>query len=313
MSSTPVEPVFSVVIPVYNRANTILATLESVKFQTFSDFECLVIDDGSNDGQKLREVIRSLNDDRFIYLRQDNAGGGAARATGIKNATGSYLALLDSDDLFELEKLEHVYRAILQKPNVDVWSHFAKMIRGGGVSIIRPTRIPDASTSIADLMFRQREFLQTSTIVVRMSYAKIVSFDPRLQKAQDVDFMIRLERIGATRGFIPEVLSIWNDVDTGVRVGAPRRPSSVQMWYQEQKSHFPRITRYAFEGSYLAYEISRESPFRAAFLIARSTLSSAIGPKLGLACLLRCFMPSGVYRTFMDFVVKRNLLSGRQQ
>ena len=92
------QPFFSVVIPVFNRAGILGAALASVLTQTEQDFEIVVADDGSKDDPKA--VIDRLGDPRIRYVRQENRGGGAARNLGIDNARGRFFAFLDSDDVF---------------------------------------------------------------------------------------------------------------------------------------------------------------------------------------------------------------------
>lgn len=296
---------FSIIVPVYNRAKTIGDTLETVIRQEFQDFECLIIDDGSVDGDSLQHVIKSLNDPRFVLIRQDNAGGGAARNRGILSARRNWLAFLDSDDGFLPEKLLTVSKHIKSSPSVDVWSHLALVDRGNSNKMIRPTRLPNPNESVLDMMFRHREFMQTSTLVVRADIAKRVLFDPTLRKAQDVDFMVRLERAGANLRCLPEVLSVWNDKPAENRVGSPRRPADVLRWYNAQRPHFSRDIRWAFEATYLAYEIAPQAPLRAAYAIVRASICGVIAWKLGLACLLRAFLSQPVYRRLIDrFVVR---------
>lgn len=295
---------FSIVIPVYNRAATILPTLESVRDQQHKRFTCIIVDDGSHDGEALHTLVEQLGDPRFRYLRQANGGGGAARSTGIMASDGDFVALLDSDDAFLPDKLSIVAREIVAAPEVDVWTHLASMERGGGVSIIRPTRLPRAGESVADMMFRDREFMQTSTLVIRTKLAQAVRFDPRLRKAQDVDFMIRLERAGARIRCIPRVLSLWNDAPADNRIGAPRRPENVLMWYAEQKPHFPRRTRHAFEATYLAYEVAEQSPLKAAGYIARALFTGAIGAKVAAVTTMRAFIDQSTYRQVIDALLR---------
>jgi glycosyltransferase involved in cell wall biosynthesis len=90
-------PTFSVIIPTYNRLSPLQATLESVWRQTFTDYEVIVVDDGSSD-----DTPRYLSalEDRITVLRQTNAGPGVARNNGAATARGAYLAFLDSDDLW---------------------------------------------------------------------------------------------------------------------------------------------------------------------------------------------------------------------
>ena len=80
------SPVFSIVIPTYNRAHLISKTIESVLHQSFEDFEVLVIDDGSSDNTE--EVVSSYSDRRLHYLRKENGERGAARNFGFARSKG---------------------------------------------------------------------------------------------------------------------------------------------------------------------------------------------------------------------------------
>lgn len=90
-------PLFSVIIPVYNRARLITATLESVLAQTFTAYEVIVIDDGSTDATP---AVLARYADRVRVLTQANRGAGAARNLGLRHARGDYAVFLDSDDLW---------------------------------------------------------------------------------------------------------------------------------------------------------------------------------------------------------------------
>src|SRR5687767_9278561 len=91
------SPVFSIVIPTYNRAHLIKKTIESVLAQDFADFELLVVDDGSKDDTE--SVVSSFTDKRVHYFKKQNGERGAARNFGAARAKGSYLNFFDSDDL----------------------------------------------------------------------------------------------------------------------------------------------------------------------------------------------------------------------
>lgn len=98
------SPFFSIIIPTYNRAEFIGKTLESVLSQTYTDFEVIIVDDGSTDGTQ--EIVESLKDERIRYIYQENGERGKARNTGMAIANGNYLTFLDSDDLLYLHHLE---------------------------------------------------------------------------------------------------------------------------------------------------------------------------------------------------------------
>ena len=87
----------SVIIPTYNRATTIIKSINSVLNQTYSNFEIVVVDDNSDDNTK--DIIKQIQDDRIIYIKnKKNLGAASARNIGIKNATGELIAFQDSDD-----------------------------------------------------------------------------------------------------------------------------------------------------------------------------------------------------------------------
>ena len=103
MESINNEPKVSVIIPTYNRAERVCKAVESVLAQKFTDFECLVVDDGSTDDTA--ERLAEFNDSRLKILRQENKGVSAARNFGIAASLGDFIALLDSDDEWVPEKL----------------------------------------------------------------------------------------------------------------------------------------------------------------------------------------------------------------
>lgn len=88
----------TVVIPLYNKANHIQATIDSVLNQTFQNFEIIVVDDGSSDGGG--NIVRQFQDPRITLIQQNNSGVSKARNTGIQHATGDLIAFLDGDDLW---------------------------------------------------------------------------------------------------------------------------------------------------------------------------------------------------------------------
>lgn len=90
------KPLVSVVVPLYNKASYVTRALESIAAQTISDFETIVVDDGSTDGSG--DVVAGVSDSRFRLIRQTNAGPGAARNRGLREAQAPYVAFLDADD-----------------------------------------------------------------------------------------------------------------------------------------------------------------------------------------------------------------------
>lgn len=101
---------FSIVIPTYNRAHFLSTAIKSVLNQRYTDWELIVVDDGSTDNTK--EVVMRYNDKRIKYIYQENAERSVARNNGIKQAKGEYICFLDSDDYYLPEKLSNFKKAI---------------------------------------------------------------------------------------------------------------------------------------------------------------------------------------------------------
>lgn len=108
----------SVIIPVYQVEKYIAATVKTVLAQTYTNFELIIVDDGSTD--KSREICEQFTDPRIKIICQENRGVAAARNTGIRNAQGEYLALLDADDLWLPEKLAKHVEHLETSPSVGV-------------------------------------------------------------------------------------------------------------------------------------------------------------------------------------------------
>ena len=103
-------PKFSIIIPVYNIEQYIRECLQSVVAQTFTDWECIIVNDGSTDNSM--ERIRGLEDERIRVISQTNMGLSAARNAGIKAAKGEYIFLLDGDDWIVPDALERLNKHI---------------------------------------------------------------------------------------------------------------------------------------------------------------------------------------------------------
>jgi glycosyltransferase involved in cell wall biosynthesis len=96
----------SVIVPVYNAQNTILRCVDSIKKQSYSEIEIIVVDDGSTDDTG--KIVQKIQDSRVIYCRQNNAGVSAARNKGIEMTTGDYILFVDSDDVIDEMLIERM-------------------------------------------------------------------------------------------------------------------------------------------------------------------------------------------------------------
>ncbi len=197
------HPKISVVIPTYNRAEKVRQTVESVLAQTVTDLEVIVVDDGSQDDTQ--GILNEAFGSRIRYFRQANQGASVARNKGIELARGEWIAFLDSDDLWEKDKLEWQFKALEQfGPHC-----------GGCYTDIRFFNHPEKRTmfELAESNYRHegtaginKEALRLlvrpggagmviclSSFLVRSEMARRAGgFDRKLLYSQDSDFMFRL-------------------------------------------------------------------------------------------------------------------------
>lgn len=135
MKSTDIKgnaPLFSVVIPLYNKADTILRTLKSVVNQAFRDYEIVVVDDGSKDGGAM--LVESFSGGKNIRLvRQQNAGVSAARNRGVRESIGKYVAFLDADDEWKVDFLKECSIILQNYPEAKVLGTNYECVRQGKV------------------------------------------------------------------------------------------------------------------------------------------------------------------------------------
>jgi len=126
----------SIITPAYNSTKYISETIESVLSQTYSNWEMIIINDGSTD-DTVNVVKKYLNDSRIILIHQENSGSAAARNNGIRHAQGQYIALLDSDDLWEPTFLENQIIFLKEKNAIIVYASY-KRINEHSKEILKP-------------------------------------------------------------------------------------------------------------------------------------------------------------------------------
>jgi len=115
MKTSGISPLISIILPTYNRADLIIETIESIQQQTYSNWELIIIDDGSDDNTE--EVIAQIKDERIQFYKAGRIGiVGKIKNTGIAKANGELIAFIDSDDLWAETKLEKQMIALQQYP-----------------------------------------------------------------------------------------------------------------------------------------------------------------------------------------------------
>ena len=300
---TNAAPFFSVVIPLYNRADIVSDTIRSVQAQDWQDFEIVVIDDGSRDNPA--PVIEALGDPRVRYIRQENAGGGAARNRGIREARGRFIAFLDSDDLFLPGKLSTMADALTGDDERTVLYSRMKVDRGVDRYWIRPDRGIRDGEDVGEYLFCANQFMQTSTMVVPTALAQQVLFDPALKKGQDLDFCVRLQGAGARFRMIERPLTVWLDASEAGRTSYVKGYETSLDWLERCGHMLTNRARRGYRATVLAYHMAPIRPVVALRDLAMGMLAGGVPPKVVARQVLRSYLPKPLYRSLVNgFVVR---------
>jgi teichuronic acid biosynthesis glycosyltransferase TuaG len=190
------SPLFSVIIPAYNASGFIRNTLDSVRNQTFDDYEIIIVNDGSKDDTL--EVVKAYFVDfpglNCKIIDQKNKGIGGARNSCIKEALGKFVAFLDADDSWSKLKLERVKELIGKSTNVDLVCHNENWVEDGRVykeAICGPYR------TYKELLFKGNCISTSATVVRRSKLLEVGLFSENMNfnGVEDYELWLRLSKI----------------------------------------------------------------------------------------------------------------------
>lgn len=188
-------PKFSVVISVFNKEKYISETLNSVLAQTFTDFEVVILNDGSTDNSEV-EILK-FKDPRIRYFSKENQGAGAARNFVIGEALHDYIALLDADDFWLPFYLEDQAKLIGNFPDESVFAT--------AIDVEKKSKVYASEYSVPNLQLNEVRVVNffsasllnsiltsSSTVLHKSVFSKVGYYDPKIKSGQDTDLWIRV-------------------------------------------------------------------------------------------------------------------------
>ena len=213
--STASQPLVSVIIPTYNYAHFIAEALASVHSQTYSNWEMIVVDDGSTDDTEAVVKRIAADEPRISYLRQENARQAAARNNGIAHAKGDYFQFLDADDLIEPQKLEQQVTFLEQHTSMDITYggvRYFSSERAGELLLSRQysswedsaawmPEISGQGKEILLALLRNNIMVVNAPLIRREIIDRVGLFDVDLTPVEDWEYLIRCAAHGAIFGF----------------------------------------------------------------------------------------------------------------
>lgn len=226
-------PFFSVVIPLYNKEKNIERTINSVLSQTFSDYEIIVVDDGSTDNGP--ELVRSKFGSQVRLVEKANGGVSSARNLGVNRSQGRWIALLDADDIWCPDHLKSFFYAISKYPDGRLFGG-AYNICSSGTLLPPPNRI--VGEGYVQDYFRVAKtntlFWTSAVVINKKVFEKIGGFDERISIGEDLDLWFRVNALYKTV-FVNNVVAIYN-TDAGNR--------AMRKKYDFSKTFFAYLDKY---------------------------------------------------------------------
>ena len=197
----------SIVMPAYNRERYLADAIDSVLAQTYTQWELIVVDDGSTDSTAaIGQSYANRFPGRVIFVSQKNGGPTAARNNAIRRSSGKLIAFLDSDDLWVPTKLERQVRAWDSGGDIAFVYTGYEMVDGAGASlrVVRPD--PRFQGDIRELLWTtENEILGPTMMIEREKMFRVGLFDQRLKGPENLDLRLKLANLGRV-AFVDETL-----------------------------------------------------------------------------------------------------------
>jgi len=278
----------SVIIPVYGVEKFIAATVQSVLGQTYENFEILIVDDASPDNSVA--VCEQFHDPRLRILRQANRGLAGARNTGIRHATGEYIAFLDGDDLWQPEKLAAHVAHLERSPEVGVSFSRSEFIDEAGASL-HTYLMPKLQNITVEDLFRGSPIGNGSAAVLRREVLEAIAFedsrhgspevcyfDEQFRRSEDIECWLRivLQTPWKIEG-LPEALTLYRVNAGGLSASLFKQLESWEQVLAKTRTYAPELVQrlepmgMAYQYRYLARSAIRlKAASDAARLMRRS-------------------------------------------
>ena len=190
------QPPVSVIIPAYNAAKYIAKAIRSVLIQNYSNFELVIVDDGSTDQTK--DIVHSFKDERIKYFYQQNSGLAATHNEGIRKSKGDFLIKLDHDDMIAQDFIAGHIQEFEKCPDADLVYCDDLLIDeyGKPIRVIERPEYTDRKSLIRDLFHCGFPVVPFRTCIRRNVFDKIGLFDEDLRMAEDYDMIRRFVKHG---------------------------------------------------------------------------------------------------------------------
>lgn len=308
------RPLFSIVIPTYNRAHTVGNAIASCLAQTVTDFEIVVVDDDKSTDDIASALLRFVGANiRLISGFEGTAA--AARNQGARVAQGKYVAFLDFDDEFLPNKLERCLPLLEREPNTAVYSQ-TFVDRGVSRMWVKPARGLRDDEDILEYLLLHKFWVHPSTIVLQADHARSFPFREELGFGDDTQFAVDLCRNNIKLQMIEEPLAIYRDPGGRTQLSQTLVHFSAESpinrmfieWVESQRPYMSEQVYNAYRAWFLSRFIAKRSPLKALNYLWTAYRTRSLGAVQCTSQLVQVFMPRA-YRGIANMVAE---LGGRE-
>ncbi|PSB52488.1 glycosyl transferase [filamentous cyanobacterium Phorm 6] len=320
MSAATHAPQVSVIIPAYNGDRYIVQAVESVLAQTFTDYEIIVVDDGSTD--ETYQVLQPYFD-RIRYVYQENRGVAAARNRGIQEAKGKFIAFLDQDDFFAPDKLAAQIALFHQQPSLGIVNSGWRLVNNQGETISDITPWLYFPKLDLETWIVQMPVLPSAMMFSRQWLELAGGFNSEFDSVDDSDLVLRLAVLGCEAAWLHQVTVSYRQHDQNVSIKKALKQANLfitlkQKFFQlpDLPPHIRELENPAFYEAltWMAWQLYYSSyPVEAVEFFQKSLRYSPYSAKQTVTdWLKRLAAIAKAYGRTIDFQVLRNLSQWKQ-
>lgn len=244
------SPLISVMMPAYNVEAYLSAALDSLMNQTYSNWEAIVVDDGSTDGTKAILEAYAAKDDRIRPFYSSHGGRGVARNTALQHCKGEFIAMLDADDVTTPDRFEKQLDFLQKNQDYDVVSGQCVSFNGDPYADPRK-RMPwptDSNVIRQNLVNGRMKILNGAAMIRRIVFDKYGGYRPELVRAQDYEFFRRLAIAGVTMGALEDIVLLYRQ-HTAI-------PTASYYLDSESYKHYANALHSGYQKSYREFQAS---------------------------------------------------------